>query len=429
LEVKYLSIFLFAVSIFVFYALSRQLSSSSVIALLATCIYVSDAWLLKWTGSTMESSLASFLVLSVAYLLLHSDNTRYLVITSLAMGLATLARPEILLLFLFFLILHFANGGNPSAKLKRVFVASIAYSVILIPWLLFTVVTFGSPIPNTFLAKTVASETTIGQVGWYFFRVIGLSYWWAWIIAFIGLILFLVNGTKNRAAPSIDFKNRSTALLWLWCAAIPIYYSVSKLQTPSTRYLQITTPILITVGFYGLTQLVNIFSQKWRKVENQRLLLTSTAIGIIVFNIALNALIVLPSSQDFSEGILQTYHDVGEWLKTNTPENSRVAIAIDVGTIGYYSHREIIDLGGLNTPDAIPYLPDSQRYVFIAKPDYLVVTGEQSQYGLLDQTRFKGIAAPILSLPMQAGIRADIDQTTGGKQNSSRYVTVYRLSW
>lgn len=196
-----------------------------------------------------------------------------------------------------------------------------------------------------------------------------------------------------------------------------------------TRYLQITTPILIAVAFYGLTHLVSTFSEKWHKVQHQRLLLTSVAVGIIVFNIALNAVAVLPSSHDFSEGILQTYRDVGEWLRANTPENSRVAVAIDVGTIGYYSHREIIDLGGLNTPEAIPYLPDSLRYVFISKPQYLVVTGEETKYALLDETRFKGIAAPITSLPMQAGIRAEIDQTTGGRQNSEQYVSVYHLSW
>ena len=377
----------------------------------------------------MESSLASLLVLSVAFLLLRSDKAQYLLITSVALGLATLARPEIFLLFLLSLILQFANDRNLSSKLRRIFIASVVYSAVLTPWLLFTLLTFGSPLPNTLLAKTVASATTIWQVGWYFFRVIAGSYWWAWTIAFISLLLFLVNRIKNRAVPTMDFQNRAIGLLWFWCAAIPVYYSLSRLQTPSTRYLQITTPILIAVAFYGLTHLVSTFSEKWHKVQHQRLLLTSVAVGIIVFNIALNAVAVLPSSHDFSEGILQTYRDVGEWLRANTPENSRVAVAIDVGTIGYYSHREIIDLGGLNTPEAIPYLPDSLRYVFISKPQYLVVTGEETKYALLDETRFKGIAAPITSLPMQAGIRAEIDQTTGGRQNSEQYVSVYHLSW
>ncbi|MDH7487842.1 MAG: hypothetical protein QHJ81_16405 [Anaerolineae bacterium] len=106
-----------------------------------------------------------------------------------------------------------------------------------------------------------------------------------------------------------------------------------------------------------------------------------------------------------------------------------ISVAIDVGAIGYYSGREIIDLGGLNTPEVIPYLPDSLSYVFASKPDYLVVTGERNQFGLLDQTRFKGIATPVLSLALEAGIRANVDQVTGGRQRDKQYVSIYRLSW
>jgi len=425
-EVKYLSIFLFAASILVFYLLFLQLSSSTALSFMATCIYASDAWLLKWAGSAMESSLASLLILSVALVLIRSNQSQYLVMPPLVMGLATLARPEVFLLFLLFITFNLLGNKDQSIKFRQTIIAFALYSIVLFPWVVFTILTFGSPVPNTFLAKTVASGATVWHVGWYFVRVIGVSYWWAWIIALVGLVLFLKRGTDPDCIIT-RLRSKAIALLWVWCAIIPVYYSLSRIQTPSTRYLQITTPILIAVGFYGLASLIAMWSR--HRTRYQRLALVGVAIGIVVYNIGLNVLVVVPSSNDFSEGILHTYRNVGEWIRVNTLENSRVAVAIDVGTIGYYSHREIIDLGGLNTPEVIPYLPDNLRYVFVSKPDYLVITGEESQYKLLDQTRFRGIAFPLISEPLQPGIRADIDRTTMGRQTSERYISVYRLSW
>jgi len=159
------------------------------------------------------------------------------------------------------------------------------------------------------------------------------------------------------------------------------------------------------------------------------LVLALVGIAVILYNIALNAGIVLPSSHDFSEGVLKTYQSVGEWLASNTPEDSRIAVAIDVGTIAYYSNREIIDLGGLNTPEVIPYLPDGLNYVFVSKPEWLVVTGENNKYALLSQSRFRKIAVPVISFHADLGLRAEADRMTGGSTRYDYYVSVYRLQW
>ncbi len=394
--VKVLSISLFIISVFVFYVLSFRLLGSSLPAILATFIYASDPWLLKWAGSAMETSLVSLMVLLSIYFFLNSEKRRYLIAASLMLALATLARPENGLLFCFFLLIQITLRESVFRRVGRIAIALGVYFVVLVPWLVFALVTFGSPLPNTFAAKTIASGATVWGVGWYFLRVIGVTYW-PWFLVLFGLILLSLKTIgRTRAIPLLKLQDKATVLLWLWCIIIPAFYTLSKLQTPSTRYLQITTPLLIAVGFYGLIRLAS--SVSWTK-HRSRLTLIAVTVTIILYNVGLNGVIVLPSSRDFSEKILRTYQIVGEWLESNTPEDSRVAVAIDVGTIGYYSNREIIDLGGLNTTEVISYLPDSLSYVFVSKPDYLVITGESSEYALMNQTRFKEVAIPVASFP------------------------------
>jgi hypothetical protein len=47
------------------------------------------------------------------------------------------------------------------------------------------------------------------------------------------------------------------------------------------------------------------------------------------------------------------------WLAANTPGDALVA-AHDIGAIGYYSQRDLIDLAGLISPEVIPFIRDEQ---------------------------------------------------------------------
>jgi hypothetical protein len=73
------------------------------------------------------------------------------------------------------------------------------------------------------------------------------------------------------------------------------------------------------------------------------------------------------------------YQSIGDWLKSNTPEDASVA-ALEVGMIGYYAQRAMIDFAGLIDPlvssqftKATTY-EDSAIFVFANyQPDYLVL--------------------------------------------------------
>jgi hypothetical protein len=63
-----------------------------------------------------------------------------------------------------------------------------------------------------------------------------------------------------------------------------------------------------------------------------------------------------------------------KWIDANL-ENDAVIAAHDIGALGYFSQRKIIDLAGLITPDVIPFIRDEDQlriYLENEKPDYLV---------------------------------------------------------
>jgi hypothetical protein len=64
---------------------------------------------------------------------------------------------------------------------------------------------------------------------------------------------------------------------------------------------------------------------------------------------------------------------VGAWLRANTPPGATVGV-IEVGTIGYYAQRHIIDFYGLIQPDIARHLGvNDQRWgVEHYRPDYIV---------------------------------------------------------
>jgi hypothetical protein len=66
--------------------------------------------------------------------------------------------------------------------------------------------------------------------------------------------------------------------------------------------------------------------------------------------------------------------DAALWLEKETAPGSLIA-AHDIGAIGYWSDRPILDLAGLVTPEVIPFIRDEAelgRFIRARDADYLV---------------------------------------------------------
>jgi hypothetical protein len=63
-----------------------------------------------------------------------------------------------------------------------------------------------------------------------------------------------------------------------------------------------------------------------------------------------------------------------KWVAENTPPDALVA-AHDIGALGYFGDRPLLDLAGLISPDVIPFIRDEARlraYLDSQAADYLV---------------------------------------------------------
>jgi hypothetical protein len=87
-----------------------------------------------------------------------------------------------------------------------------------------------------------------------------------------------------------------------------------------------------------------------------------------------------------------TYVEVGEWLRDHTPQDSSV-VTIEIGVIGFYSDRTIVDTMGLVSPGMLGHLEGwSQTLRFAVNhywPDYAVVLKKTAWSGLIREPWFK----------------------------------------
>jgi arabinofuranosyltransferase len=73
-------------------------------------------------------------------------------------------------------------------------------------------------------------------------------------------------------------------------------------------------------------------------------------------------------------GPMEAYRDIGVWLNDHTAPEAKVA-TVEIGTIGWYSHRYIIDILGLTNRYNADYIAHKDVYAWLSKysPDYILV--------------------------------------------------------
>jgi hypothetical protein len=155
------------------------------------------------------------------------------------------------------------------------------------------------------------------------------------------------------------------------------------------------------------------------------LLGTVLAALVLVQNIAVFNGVVLPQVRTINTGLRGSLVPWGRWLREDTPERSAIA-ASEVGALGYFSQRRVVDLAGLITPQMVPYLEREApadaianfRFAAFARPEYLVDRGPRP-----DDLRLRSRFAPALALLGVAGV---LGPDPG---RPSPFYSFYRVDW
>jgi len=332
----------------------------------------------------METQIATTLLLISIYYLLREK----LFATGILLGLCLLARPD--MVFWVVIAGTYLLFTQRLATVRAIIPAAVVY----LPWLIFTTSYYGSPFPNTMMAKYVACRGlwwthrnltlpaalshVLGATRYDFlplgpcfgghgtrFVTFAYGYWISYAMsfsAFIAVCLILLQRRKQL----------------LPCAMFVLLYSgyyVFLAPGVASWYLVPLAAVTVLLSTYGIGRTIGFLKDPdFRRYSG--VFISAT---YLIFTVT-----VIPSNFNTDRQI-QVYiedgvrKEIGLYLSTVMEKDQSVGCEC-LGYIGYYSRRTVYDYPGLCNPRVVEYLKTmepSQRCLYSMleyfKPDYIVL--------------------------------------------------------
>jgi hypothetical protein len=313
---------------------------------------------------------------------------RYSAAAALA-ALATLTRPDGILVAIV-LGAHFLLRIRRPVPWKSLLI----FGGLLIPWFLFAWLYYGYPLPVTLAAKQQQGILAVSQtfapgmlwiLDWY---NDSWQYWLEAALAMLG-VYWLV-----RKAPQ-------WTLLLAWTATYFVSYTILGVS----RYFWYYAPLvpgyisLIGLGLTAIAQLIQAgklhpASQPAPDANSEdrpgqpagqtrppaiRLRISYLLIGVVLISLTVAQLFDVYKLSTTPDPRAAAYRSVGEWLQNNTPSDSLIS-SLEIGIIGYYAERRVIDFAGLLQPNVAQRMHSGSAYDDAAiwavtnySPDYIVL--------------------------------------------------------
>jgi arabinofuranosyltransferase len=329
-------------------------------AALAAGIGVVASGALTWGAlSGMEVSLAAALV--AAALLAHARDAT--LATALLASLAVLARPEAILLLPAFAV------ARPWST-RRVLIHLGIAILVLSPFVVFCLMTVGTPWPATAAAKvegglvgwltggSASARVTFVERPWAFSREwvewLATTHWLLPIALVPALVVVWWRQGRALGGPALVLLMHPIAM------ALLAPYRGPGFQ--EGRYSMHLLPLALLLLAAAIPR---------------TFIRTSVVVAVVYLALAVPTLV--PAAARYAWGVqninaMQVH--IGRWVDRELPRTARVATN-DIGAIAYFSRREIIDLMGLVTPAIIPYRRDGDagvlRYLEETCPDHVVI--------------------------------------------------------
>jgi hypothetical protein len=236
--------------------------------------------------------------------------------------------------------------GPIKTKLRIAMTVGGGFAFGFLPYLIFNQVLAGQWWPNTFYAKQAEYAVLRETLFWH-------RYLEQARLLMVGVGVVLLPGFAWLAWQSI--RRRAWGVLGgvLWVAG---YLGIYAWRLPVTyqhgRYIIPAVPVFLLLGFAGLADLLHqeSIAGKWRIVRPAGLM-AALAVGLAFWSLGAHAY-ALDVAVIESEMV-----DTARWVAGNTEPESLIA-AHDIGALGFFSKRRLLDLAGLISPEVIPDIRD-----------------------------------------------------------------------
>lgn len=359
---------------------SRLLPERPFVAWLAGMACLTQ-WQLAWAAvSGMETLLFSGLGLGLIYLITNdqqlsngklqgskghekvierASRARRYFVAGLLGGMLVLTRPEGLLLVGLAMVSvtwRLRHTLHQLAMAGALF--GIGVALPLLPYLVFHLTVSGYPFPNTLYAKQQEYRAMLElyPLGQRWFMVVQTALIGGQVLLLPGFLFAIGHALfpEREYTDARGSSRRMTTLLlagW-WVTHLTLYAWQLPLTYQHGRYQMPVLAAFLIVGIVGSVMLRDAFQPGMARRIIERTALAAYAVTNLVF-LSFGA---QAYAQDvgFIEGEMVT---TAHWLATHTPANSVIAVH-DIGAVGYFSGRRLLDLAGLITPEVISIMDD-----------------------------------------------------------------------
>jgi arabinofuranosyltransferase len=317
------------ITIILTYTTAKKLTNDNKkLALLSILILACSGSFIAYALSGLEAPLFAVFIILIFNLIIAEKWFA----TGLIIGLATMTRPEGILMSVP-LIISLLTKSGVSAKHKFDFFLKILLGILILisPWTIWRLSYYGYLIPNAMAAKR--GMNSIFQLKQ------GLSYFydhWMKINAplFIGIVALLILTIK---------KWKSFIVLFSALLVYSIFYVlIGGDWMPAYRlYSPLYPPMILLI----VILLNNYFSNPAPFLKTAGFVFLFLASAIYILNISFNNVNMIPKVQMWKSQV-NSLVQIGKWFKNNLPENTIVA-TFPNGAFSYYNELYTIDVAGL----------------------------------------------------------------------------------
>jgi arabinofuranosyltransferase len=353
-------------SVIAFYKLSSfEFGKENYFALACTGIFVLDKWMNFIADSGMETTMYIFFLIAGFYFYKQRKAIPFAILFALTFW----TRPDAVafygaIIVDYVLVSYFAKSDK-SLKLfskNDLMKIGVIAGGILVLYFIMNLVLSGSLLPNTYNAKLTYYSPEFRSRGEFF----NLEVWDYFTSGAYGIMMIgFLFSTLKLVYDLIKKKyNRNTGYILFCLMLVFIYWYKLPYAHRFGRYLMPVIPFLILVSMHGFRDISQIIASYF----NSRSFANGFFVLILALTLVMSAMNYNENKETYAYECKYIYDrqvTAALWIKNNTNENDVIATH-DVGAIGYYSNRKMVDVAGLITPELISKLHDKNYNVIMS---------------------------------------------------------------
>lgn len=340
----------------------QQIQPENPIVSLWVAIFIVLEWHLVWAaGSGMETLLFALIIL-VAFAGLFSERKRWFEL-GLLVGISLWVRPDGLTLA--GPVIFVATFGESSwkSRIRAIGLFALGALILAAPYLWFNRALSGAWWPNTFFAKQAEyaihrQQPLLNR----FLQQTGMMLIGAGVVLLPGLFIQLQRSIRRREWALLASAAWLLGFLLLYAIRLAVVYQHGRYVIPAM-------PVFFLISLAGLASWVKSKGDGlWKRVIGRAWALSLGLVWLAFFAIGARAY-ALDVAVIESEMV-----ETAKWVVHHTDPDALIA-AHDIGALGYFAERRLIDLAGLVSPEVIPFIRDEAAlaaYMDENQVDYFV---------------------------------------------------------